>query len=193
MTLTAPATILLPPSVLHNNGRCLDQTRTDPDEHPSSGSKPFTFILSHSTNSVKKSEEMGKLRPGKATTLLSPADLVGGHSMKEDATINGYSENGNVPGEPNLIIMIRCKKGQSYEESEQIDAVRDALRCHIANDDEHVQDRISELANKLNQSIPDGHSNLEVVMALDALHFMIISNMIKETRPQEKVKEEVSA
>ena len=113
--------------------------------------------------------------------------------MNEDATINGYSENGNALGDKSLIIMIGRKNGETGDQFKQVDAVRSVLRFHIANSTDDVQDRISELANALNRSIPSGYTNLEVAMALDALQFMILSDMIEESRPQEKVKEEASA
>lgn len=66
----------------------------------------------------------------------------------------------------------------------QIDIIRDTMRYKAAKNTD-LKKRISDLAIAINEAIPPNYTNLEVVVALDTLLFIIVSDTIRNINPNE--------
>ena len=78
-----------------------------------------------------------------------------------------------------IIVMVKMPKGDDMD-LVRMDACRDAMRQVMASENDECKDKVCELTQFLNKTIPEGHSNLEVVMALDALQYSIIKDMMAQ-------------
>jgi len=78
-----------------------------------------------------------------------------------------------------IIIMVKLAKGDDTE-LVRMDACRDALRNVMASESDECKEKVCGLTMILNKSIPEDHSNLEVVMALDTLQYSIIQDMVAQ-------------
>ena len=133
--------------------------------------------VSRSTNCPSSRKDGKKPRPG-----THRGKSVPGRPLLEDESMNGEQGDNTSDGSQALkgiIVMVKMPKGDDMD-LVRMDACRDAMRQVMASESDECKDKVWELSQLLNKTIPEGHSNLEVVMALDALQYSIIKDMMAQ-------------